>query len=855
MNDFEEIIDDLLVDWELARQEGRQLSIESLCSERPDLKDEVARRINVLQEMSWVADLSDATAASSMVSECSEDTDIHDTDMSVREFVDALQVTGLLDESQMVQVMHAMPSEVDALANSLAERLVAEDLLTKYQANMILGRSASPLVLDRYVILDSIGAGGMGIVYKAMHRSLHQIVALKLLPLHAVDSPDKVRRFQREMRAAAKISHPNVVRAFDASEANGQHFFAMEYVEGRDLRSFVKRDGPLSVERAVHVISEAAAGLGSAHSEGIVHRDVKPANILLGNDGAVKVLDLGLARTQELAQESTTNELTRVGMTMGTITYMSPEQALDAHQADAQSDIYSLGCTLHYLLQGRPLFEESNSVQMLVAHRETPPPDLTKDRDDVPASLDRLFKRMVAKSPKNRPANMEEIQAELTTCGPFSPVNVPRDDLNRRADQTNQPNAKGSRKPAWIWGVAGGAVVLLAFLLGNLTGWFDQKKHNEQPGDAPQNDTINKLAGNRSQDDKRADFRRIVKQMLRDSSVSLEVEAFGEELLVEFSNEVPDEPFTVIGALLWTEDRDGLQKLDVFPDLRRLTITGAELASEPEIQLNGIQKLKRLSELILDGCRLHPSVLPQISEIQSLRDLEIGDCIVGGDLKVLASLTELTHLSFRQMRLSTTANEDSLEWIGRLKKLTYLDLGNTDADGQVLQHLDKLPDLKSLYLTDLTLGTGIQNLSTLTHLQVLDLEGTDLTDDGAKWIASLSSLRFLDVGNTKLSAAGVRTLTSVSSLEALVLNKLRVQDAIEQISELPNLEILDASNTDLNNQGLERLADHKGLLMLGVGNTDVTQSAIGRFERQSPSCKVVRKARGMQIEPSLDFLK
>jgi Leucine-rich repeat (LRR) protein len=189
-----------------------------------------------------------------------------------------------------------------------------------------------------------------------------------------------------------------------------------------------------------------------------------------------------------------------------------------------------------------------------------------------------------------------------------------------------------------------------------------------------------------------------------------------------------------------------------------------------------------------------------------------------------------------------------------LKKLTYLDLANTDTGSQVLQHLDNLPDLKSLYLTDLTLGPEVKKLSALTNLQVLDLEGTDLMDDGAKSVASLSSLRFLDVGNTKLSVEGVRTRTSVSSLEALLLNKLRIQDAIDQISALPNLEILDASNTNLNNRGLERLADHEGLLLLGVGNTEVTQSSIKQFERRSPSCRVFTPPRGLQIEPSLDFL-
>ena len=273
-----------------------------------------------------------------------------------------------------------------------------------------------PRDFGAYVLLSRIGAGGMGEVFKAQHRHMERLVAIKTLHAQTLDSPDAIQRFHREVKAAAKLSHRNIVTAHDAGEVDGVHFLAMEYVDGQDLHSFVVRRGPLKVPSAVKVVLQAARGLEFAHQQGIIHRDVKPANLLLAKDRTVKLLDLGLARQNTPADGTdVTGEasLTRQGQIMGTVDYMAPEQAADTRQAGVAADIYSLGCTLHYLLTGSSVYSGNTMMKRLLAHREQPIPSLTERRWDVPPALDAVFRKMLAKKPSSRQSSMTQVIAEL----------------------------------------------------------------------------------------------------------------------------------------------------------------------------------------------------------------------------------------------------------------------------------------------------------------------------------------------------------------------------------------------------------------------------------------------------------
>jgi serine/threonine protein kinase len=331
------------------------------------------------------------------------------------EFSHALVEIGLISAAELETF--AADSFLSVLG--LSRALVKAGKLTPYQAAAVYQRKSRGLLIGNYLILDKLGQGGMGVVFKARHRRLGRVGALKILPPSFARDRDAVLRFRREVEAAGRLKHPNLVAGQDADEDRGVHFLVMDYVEGSDLDRIVRERGPMPVAQAIDCLIQAARGLEAAHALGIIHRDIKPGNLMLDHAGTIRVLDLGLARIIDASNpfsKSAAGRLTQSGMYMGTVDYMAPEQAEDSHRVDHRADIYSLGCTLYYLLTGREPFPGETVLKRMIAHMERHAPSLRLARSDVPAALDEAYLKMMAKRPEERPASMTEVVSLLQAC-------------------------------------------------------------------------------------------------------------------------------------------------------------------------------------------------------------------------------------------------------------------------------------------------------------------------------------------------------------------------------------------------------------------------------------------------------
>ena len=327
--------------------------------------------------------------------------------------LDSLSQFHLLDAARLDELQRD-PAVAALDPKALFQELIGRGWLTPFQADHLLQGRGPELLLGSYVLADKLGEGGMGAVYKARNWKLGRTVALKVVRADRLDSAVAVERFRREIRAAAQLAHPNVVHAYDAGEEGGAFYFAMEILAGADLARVVKERGPLPVDEVCDCVRQAALGLQHAHEHGLVHRDVKPSNLLRTPQGVVKVLDLGLARLNrrsDVGEESGT--LTLQGTLMGSLDYIAPEQARDSHTVDHRADLYSLGCTLYFLLAGRPPFPVGSMTEKLAGHLFEEPEPVEKVRPETPPAVAAVVRRLMAKNPEDRWQTAAEVAAVL----------------------------------------------------------------------------------------------------------------------------------------------------------------------------------------------------------------------------------------------------------------------------------------------------------------------------------------------------------------------------------------------------------------------------------------------------------
>jgi serine/threonine protein kinase len=554
-----------------------------------------------------------------------------------------------------------------------------------------------PSVLGSYELLERIGEGGMGWVYRARHKRLSSLAAVKILKLKINESRDVLARFVREGRAAASLRHPHIATAFDAGEDGPWNFIAFEFLEGENLRQIVVRDGPLSPPLAIAYLRQAAAGLAHAHDQGIVHRDVKPANIMLERTGNIKVLDLGLAAVRS-HQDGL--DVTTVDALMGTIDYMAPEQGLDPRRANAQSDIYSLGCTLYYLLTGKPMFIGETEMERLIAHREQPIPALREARPDAPPELEELYRKLVAKHPQDRYATMKEV---IGACDSL--------DFSNPSPAARQPQV---RNWPWKWPVvAAGALVVILFV-----AWLLGQSFN-----------LDALALRHKDRDHLQKAGKIL-----DLGGSFDTIINGEQVNVATVEQIPKPPFQITAIELQggraTED-------DILALLPGLELTQLRL-KHCQLTSDGLRKIVKftpaLETLDLGGTNLAQVDPSPLAELRHLQTVWIGRTGVG---------------------------DDTAQALSKIESLEYVWIGETSVSNEGVRAIAALPHLQGLGLEDTRVTVeGLKPLES-TSLHQLILDGLPITDDDVDHLARLSGLTSLKLSETGITNAGLKRLRNL----------------------------------------------------------------------------------------------
>lgn len=333
---------------------------------------------------------------------------------SVDEFLDLIRKSGVVEEARLgayvkqLQATSNMPNDLSKFAGLF----VRDGLLTFFQAEQFLLGKWKRFTIGKYKVLERIGSGGMGQVFLCEHKLMRRKVAVKVLPTAKAEDPSSLERFYREARAVAALDHPNIVRAYDIDQDDNLHFLVMEYVDGASLQEMIKKWGPMDVTRACHYMYWSAVGLQHAHEAGLIHRDIKPGNILIDRQGTVKILDLGLARFFNDDEDLLTKKYDE--SVLGTADYLAPEQAIDSHGVDGRADIYSLGATFYFLLAGNQPFVEGTVAQKLIWHQTRSPKPIRDLRPDVPPEVAAIVEKMMAKDAAQRFQSPQELAEALS---------------------------------------------------------------------------------------------------------------------------------------------------------------------------------------------------------------------------------------------------------------------------------------------------------------------------------------------------------------------------------------------------------------------------------------------------------
>jgi len=363
---------------------------------------------------------------------------------SVEELLQLIRKSGMIDEAKLGSYLQrrefarGLPTD----PREFADDLVRDGVLTYFQAEQYLLGKWRGFTIGKFKLLERVGVGGMGQVFLCEHMFMKRRVAVKVLPPAKAEQPAALGRFYREARAAGSLQHNNVVRTHDIDQDGNLHFIVMDYVDGSDLLSIVKKHGPMNIDRAVSYIKQTATGLDYAFRSGLIHRDIKPGNVLVDRKGVARILDMGLARFYKDHSDQLTMKYDDK-IVLGTADYVAPEQVANSHSVDIRADIYGLGATFYFLLAGHPPFPVGTVSQKLLWHRTKEPTPIQQIRPEVPDGLAAILARMMAKDPKVRYQTPAQVAAELE---PWLSPNVPLP-VDEEMPQLSAAAMEGAEQP------------------------------------------------------------------------------------------------------------------------------------------------------------------------------------------------------------------------------------------------------------------------------------------------------------------------------------------------------------------------------------------------------------------------
>ena len=732
----------------------------------------------------------------------------------------------------------------------------------------------TPSQLGPYQLLKLLGKGGMGEVYLARHTRLEMIVAVKVLADRLVHDAQAVARFDREMKAVGRLSHPNIVRATDAGDYQGKHFLAMEFIEGNDLSQVCRAHGPLTIANACEMIRQAALAIQHAHDHGLIHRDLKPSNLMLTPEGLVKVLDLGLARLNESTSEGLTNDF----QIMGTADYMAPEQAAQATAVDWRADIYSLGCTLYTLLAGRAPFadeQHSSSILKIIAHQREVAPTVKSLRPEIPAALSAIVAKAMEKASADRFASAAELATALQAFTDGADLfSLPTDiatvnasqgktsDVSEYASLVDTINSPAMRPPSqpqrtstpsrkWIAvgalialsGIGVAAALSMVFRSGN--GTIVVEIDGDEIGTRidGQHLIIEDLA-------KATTYRLSIasnqaEQPLApgDYRIKVENDASGLELETD-KFQINRNQKTIVRAYVQPTSPPTSPSLSPTPPRPPASNDQLALAQwaiskhgwpviATDSQVVFFDNLTRIPDepFIVQGINFTKPFVPSDSEFEMLRQSSTLTHLEFSDLQltdhVMEKLIALPQLSLFRLRYDE-APPQGLERLAELPHLFDLTVG-----GEYVGD-DELPMLKGVKnAVRVTIGgkqvtdAGLVHLADMTHLEFVSLIFTRVEGSGLVHLTKLPKLWSLQTPYSPLNDSAAESLSQMKAVTWLNLAFTQVGDeALKRIVAMPKLEDLDLTQTQITNAGIAFLQPSTSLRRLHVAAPGIDDGAL-----------------------------